>query len=117
AGRRALVILDNASSADQVRPLLPGGRSALVLVTSRDRLPGLIAQEGARLLALDVLPSEGAVELLGRIAGIERVRAEPEAAAEVARACGCLPLALCVAGTRLVTRPGMSLAALAGRLA
>ena len=116
ADRRALVVVDNASSADQVRPLLPGGPGSMVLVTSRNRLAGLIAQEGARLLSLDVLPCEEALELLGRIARVTRLAAERGAAEEIARLCGYLPLALSIAATRLVTTPTMSLARLARRL-
>ena len=78
-GRRALVVLDNASSAEQVRPLLPASASCLVLVTSRDRLAGLIAAEGAKVLMLDVLAASEALDLLSRTAGSERVSAEPEA--------------------------------------
>jgi len=78
-GRRALVVLDNASSAEQVRPLLPASASCLVLVTSRDRLAGLIAAEGAKVLMRDVLAASEALDLLSRTAGSERVSAEPEA--------------------------------------
>ncbi|PZG51553.1 AfsR family transcriptional regulator [Spongiactinospora gelatinilytica] len=114
AGRRVLVVLDNARDAAQVRPLLPGTPSCAVLVTSRARLADL---EGVRLIDLDVLPAEEAVELLGKIAGTRRVAAEPEAALEVVAACGNLPLAVRVAGARLAARPGWSLATLAARLA
>jgi hypothetical protein len=116
AGRRALVVLDNASSAEQIRPLLPGSATCLVLITSRDRLAGLAATEDARLLILDVLDPEEAMELLARTAGAERVSREPEKAAEVVRLCDCLPLAVRIAGARLATRLGMTLAALAERL-
>ena len=116
AGRRALVVLDNASSAEQVSPLLPASASCLVLVTSRNRLADFIAVAGAKVLMLDVLAPSEALELLARTAGSERVSAEPEKAAEVIRLCGCLPLAVRIAGARLATRPGMSLAALAERL-
>jgi hypothetical protein len=116
ASRRALVVLDNASSADQVRPLLPASPSCLVLITSRDRLAGLVATEAARVLMLDVLSAPEGLDLLSRTAGPERVAAEPQAAAEVVRLCGCLPLALRIAGARLATRPDKSAAALAERL-
>ncbi|TMK52256.1 MAG: tetratricopeptide repeat protein, partial [Actinobacteria bacterium] len=116
AGRRALVVLDNASSAEQVRPLLPASASCLVLVTSRDRLAGLVAAEGARVLMLDVLAPLEALDLLSRTASPARVDAEPEAASKVVRLCGHLPLAVRIAGARLATRPGMSLGALAERL-
>jgi tetratricopeptide (TPR) repeat protein len=117
ADRRALLVLDNVSSADQVRALLPGASTCLTLITSRDRLAGLVAAEGAHLFVLDPLASEEALDLLARIAGRDRVAAEPEAAAEVTRLCGYLPLAVRVAGAKLVTRPTMSLATLARRLA
>ncbi|NES31418.1 tetratricopeptide repeat protein [Micromonospora terminaliae] len=113
AGRRALVVLDNAANADQVAPLLPNGLDCLVLITSRRRLLGL--DEG-RPSSLPVLDPEEAVELLGRVAGEERVAAEPEAAAEVARRCGYLPLAIRLAGARLAHRPRWRVADLAGRL-
>jgi tetratricopeptide (TPR) repeat protein len=116
AGRHALVVLDNAFSADQVRPLLPASPSCLVLITSRDRLAGLVAAEAARVLMLDVLSARESLDLLSRTAGPERVAAEPEAAAEVVRLCGCLPLAVRIAGARLATRPDKSVAALAERL-
>jgi tetratricopeptide (TPR) repeat protein/transcriptional regulator with XRE-family HTH domain len=113
ADRRVLVVLDNAASEAQVRPLLPGSPTCAVLVTSRARLAGL---EGARLVDLDVLDLEQAVALLGRIVGSERVAAEPEAAAELAQLCGRLPLALRVAGARLAARPHWQLAQLVARL-
>ena len=102
AGRRVLVVLDNAVSAAQVRPLLPGSPHALVLVTSRRRLGVL---DGATVLSLDVLPWAEALELFGAVAGPARVAAEPAAAAEVVRLCGRLPLALRIAGSRLATGP------------
>ena len=116
ADRRGLLVLDNASSPDQLRPLLPPSPSCVVLITSRDLLAGMVAAEGAQLLTLDVLAPGEALELLGRSAGRERVRAEPEAAAEVVRLCGYLPLAVRIAGARLAIRPAMSLATLVGRL-
>ncbi|MFC0008009.1 AfsR/SARP family transcriptional regulator [Micromonospora siamensis] len=114
AGRRAVVVLDNAASADQVAPMLPNGPDCLVLITSRRRLVGL--DEG-RPSSLPVLDPEEAVELLGRVAGEERVTAEPGAAAEVARRCGYLPLAIRLAGARLAHRPRWRVADLAERLA
>jgi DNA-binding SARP family transcriptional activator/tetratricopeptide (TPR) repeat protein len=114
AGRRLLVVLDNARSVQQVHPLLPGTPSCGVLVTSRQTLASL---DGARHLHLDVLAPDEAVQLLGRLAGGERVAAEPEATAEVAHCCGWLPLALRVAGARLAARPGWPVRALAERLA
>jgi DNA-binding SARP family transcriptional activator/Tfp pilus assembly protein PilF len=114
AGRRLLLVLDNARDAAQVRPLLPASPSCTVLVTSRQPLTTL---EGAVAVALGGLADQEAVELLGRIAGAERIAAEPDAAAELARCCGCLPLALRIAGARLAARPGWPVSELAGRLA
>ncbi|PWR12049.1 transcriptional regulator [Micromonospora sicca] len=114
AGRRALVVLDNAASTAQVMPLLPNGPDCLVLITSRRRLVGL--DEG-RPSSLPVLDADEAVQLLGRVAGEERVAAEPEAAAEVVRRCGHLPLAIRLAGARLAHRPRWRIADLADRLA
>ncbi|MEW2445814.1 AfsR/SARP family transcriptional regulator [Micromonospora marina] len=114
ADRRAVVVLDNAADAGQVAPLLPNGPDCLVLITSRRRLVGL---DSGRPSSLPVLDSDEAVELLARVAGAERVTAEPEAAAEVARRCGHLPLALRLAGARLAHRPRWRVADLAERLA
>jgi DNA-binding SARP family transcriptional activator len=101
ADRRVLVLLDNAASAEQVRPLLPGGGGCLVLVTSRDQLAGLVARDGAHRLALDVLPAGEARALLARTLGAHRVRAEPAAVAELVELCGRLPLALRIAAANL----------------
>ena len=113
AGRRVLVVLDNAASEAQVRPLLPGSPGCAVLVTSRARLAG---RGAARLVDLDVLEFEAAVELLGRIVGPERVSGEPDAAAAIVGSCGRLPLAIRIAGARLAGRPRWPLAQLAMRL-
>jgi tetratricopeptide (TPR) repeat protein len=114
ADRRLLVLLDNAASSEQVRPLLPASPTCEVVVTSRRVLATL---EGARPLHLDVLAHDQALELLGRIAGPERVAGDPEAAAEVVHRCGHLPLAIRIAGSRLAARPGWTPAVLASRLA
>jgi hypothetical protein len=114
ANRRALVVLDNAFSAEQVRPLLPGSSTCLVLVTSRRRLAAL---EGPLLLDLDVMDPSSALDLLDKLTGPGRVDAEPEAARQIVALCGCLPLALRIAGGRLTPRPSWSLTWLAGRLA
>ncbi|TCB99002.1 tetratricopeptide repeat protein [Micromonospora zingiberis] len=113
ADRRALVLLDNAASAEQVAPLLPSGAGCLTLITSRRRLVGL--DEG-RPSSLPVLDADEAVELLGRVAGETRIAAEPAAAVEVVRRCGYLPLAIRLAGGRLVHRPRWRIADLADRL-
>ena len=110
SGRKVLVVLDNAGSADQVRPLLPGSSSCLVLVTSRDRLAGLVAREGARTLSLDVMPSDEAVDLLARVLGPERICAELAATVELAAACGRLPLALRISAANLADQPHRSIA-------
>ncbi|WP_018349238.1 AfsR/SARP family transcriptional regulator [Longispora albida] len=110
AGQRVLIVLDNAVSADTVRMLLPGTAGCHTLVTSRDRLGGLIASSGARRLTLGVLPEDEAVGLLALILGRSRVAAEPEAAAELARACGLLPLALRIAAANLAEQPGHRIA-------
>ncbi|MFY1669963.1 ATP-binding protein [Plantactinospora sp. WMMB334] len=110
ADRRVLVVLDNAANAAQVRPLLPAGAGSLVLVTSRDRLSGLVAREGARRLSLDVLGADEAYLLLARILGADRVAVEPDAAGELARACSFLPLALRLAAAAVIDRPGRPIA-------
>jgi predicted ATPase len=91
AERRLLVVLDNAASAEQVRPLLPASPTCAVLITSRQVL---VTLEGAHALHLDVLPQAQALELLGRIAGPQRITVDPHAAAEIIEWCGRLPLAL-----------------------
>ncbi|WP_170216001.1 ATP-binding protein [Asanoa ferruginea] len=116
AGRRLLIVLDNAGHADQVRPLLPGAPGCLVVVTSRDRLPGLVAAEGAHPVDLDLLPPEDARELLAGRVGAARVVAESGAAEEIVSACAGLPLALVVAAARAVTEPDLPLASLAAEL-
>jgi tetratricopeptide (TPR) repeat protein len=98
-----LIVLDNAATAEQVRPLLPGSGSCAVVVTSRDRLAGLVSTHGARRLGLDLLPAGDAMTLLHRLVGY-RVDAEPDAAATLAEQCARLPLALRVAAELAVTR-------------
>jgi len=109
AGRRMLVVLDNAATADQVRPLLPGTPGCVVLVTSRDMLTGLVAVDGARRLDLDVLPPGESVALLARILGDDRVAAAGDGAARLARACGHLPLALRIVGANLLSQSDVEL--------
>jgi DNA-binding SARP family transcriptional activator/tetratricopeptide (TPR) repeat protein len=116
AGKRVLVILDNARDAAQVRPLLPGSPSCLVLVTSRARLPGLAATEGARLLPLDVLTGTEARELLAGRLG-ERASAEADAARQLTESCSRLPLALSIVAARAAARPLMPLTELSRELA
>ena len=116
AGKRMLVMLDNAGSADQVRPLLPGTPDCAVVVTSRESLTGLVARDGAARLDLDVLRPEEAVALLRALIGA-RVDADPRAATELARQCCRLPLALRVAAELAATRPAVPLAGLTKELA
>jgi DNA-binding SARP family transcriptional activator/tetratricopeptide (TPR) repeat protein len=110
SGRRVLVLLDNAASADQVRPLLPGSTGCLAVVTSRSRLDGLIAREGARRLDIDVFEPAESMELLRLLLGSERFDAERQAVAELAELCGHLPLALRVACANVLGSPGFTLA-------
>ena len=114
--RRALVVLDNAVNAAQVRPLLPGAETCRVLVTSRDRLDGLVALDGAHPIGLDVLSERESVELLSRVLGEQRVGAEPEAVLQLVRACAGLPLALRIAAAQLVISPGRPIAELVTQL-
>jgi DNA-binding SARP family transcriptional activator/tetratricopeptide (TPR) repeat protein len=116
AGRRILVVVDNASTVEQVRPLLPGTASCAVVVTSRDRLVGLVARDGARRLDLDLLPVDDAHALLRTLIG-SRVEAEPQAAAALAEQCARLPLALRVAAELAAARSTATLAELAVDLA
>jgi DNA-binding SARP family transcriptional activator/tetratricopeptide (TPR) repeat protein len=116
ADKRMLIVLDNAGSADQIRPLLPGSAACTVVVTSRDALTGLVAADGAIRLDLDVLPPREAVSLLRTLIGA-RVDAEPAAAADLTVQCCGLPLALRLAAELAVSQPAMSLAGLVSDLA
>jgi len=116
AGRRFLVVLDNARHAEQVRPLLPGSPRCVTVVTSRDALGGLVAGDGAVQLELDLLPLPEAVSLLRGLIG-SRVDDDPDAAVKLADQCGRLPLALRVAAQLAVTREGVALADLTAELA
>lgn len=113
AGRRMLVVLDDAASEHQILSLLPGNATSAVLITSRSRLAGLA---GAIHVDVDLFEPDQSVELLARIAGRERVEAEPEATLELAQLCGQLPLALRIAGARLSARPHWSVEQLVMRL-
>lgn len=108
AGRRVLLLADDAASAAQVRMLIPGTAGCAAVITSRDQLAGLTASH----VYVESLPPHEAVEMLGRIAGAERVAADPAAAAALAAACGYLPLAVRIAGARLAARPSWPVAAL-----
>jgi hypothetical protein len=116
AGRRMLILLDNARDAGQVRPLLPGTAGCLTIVTSRDSLAGLVARDGARRIELDALPWLDAVGLLRELVG-GRVEADPGAAQVLASLCCRLPLALRIAAELAIARPQVSLAELAAELA
>jgi DNA-binding SARP family transcriptional activator len=107
-GRRVLIVLDNAASVDQLRPLLPGTATCAVLVTSRDTLPGLIARHGAGRLVVPLLPRDEALELITLLIG-DRVRAEPAAAGDLIGRCARLPLALRVAAELAIGRPEVPL--------
>lgn len=110
---RLLLVVDDARSAEQVRPLLPAGPGSRVLVAGRQRLPGLDAD---RRVTVEPLATGEAVTLLTRLLGEARAGQEPEAAQELARRCGGLPLALRIAGARLQNRPSWTVAHLVGRM-
>ncbi|MET0136590.1 MAG: BTAD domain-containing putative transcriptional regulator, partial [Kibdelosporangium sp.] len=112
AGRRILIVLDNARTAEQVRPPLPGRPGCVVVVTSRDTLAGLAALDGAYPVTVQPLTPDESATLLGRILDDDRVRTERAAVAELARRCGHLPLALRLAAARLSTQPQHSVRAL-----
>ena len=116
AGRRMLIVIDNAADVAQARPLLPGSPSCVAVVTSRDALAGLVARDGAHRLDLGLLPPAEAAGLLRAVIG-ERVDAEPEATTTLVRYCARLPLALRVAAERAVASPGLPLADVAADLA
>jgi DNA-binding SARP family transcriptional activator/TolA-binding protein len=109
ADRRVLLIADDAASADQVRMLIPGTAGCAVLITSRDQLAGLTAAH----VYLDSLQPDEALQMLGRIAGQQRVIADPAAAAGLVAACGHLPLAVRIVGARLAARPSWPVAMIA----
>ncbi|SEQ38124.1 AfsR/SARP family transcriptional regulator [Streptomyces radiopugnans] len=114
AGRRVLLLLDDVRDEAQLRPLLPGTADCAVLATSRRRLTALA---GARTFTVSTLAPQDAVLLLTRLVGTGRTAAEPAATAEVARLCGHLPLALCIAGARLAARPDWTIGGFRDRLA
>ncbi|MBR7834675.1 tetratricopeptide repeat protein [Actinospica durhamensis] len=115
--KHILLLLDNASTVDQIRPLLPGSPTCRTLVTSRSAMPGLVIREGVKPLSISLLTPTHAAELIGRVAGHERVEREPDAAAALTRYCGYLPLALCIAAERLASHPGLLLEDLVEELA
>ncbi|MEQ4300058.1 tetratricopeptide repeat protein [Plantactinospora sp. B6F1] len=116
AGRRVLVVLDNARDADQVRPLLVGSPGCAVLVTSRNQLADLVATDGAHPVGLDLLSETEARQLLARRLGDARVADEPEAVAEIVSRCGRLPLALAIVAGRAARNPRFPLESFAAEL-
>jgi DNA-binding SARP family transcriptional activator/Tfp pilus assembly protein PilF len=116
AGKKMLVLLDNARDVDQVRPLLPGAPGCLVLITSRHQLAGLVVGDGAQPLHLDVLSVDEARDLLTRRIGADRVAAEPGAVDRTIASCAQLALALALAAARASMAPQLPLAALAAEL-
>lgn len=119
AGRRILVLLDNAVSAAQVRPLLPAGPGCMSLVISRSRLDGLIALDRAYHFPLGVFTQSEAVALLTTFVGERRVADQPDSAVHISHLCGRLPLALAIVGAQLTADPtrglGEHAAVLSGR--
>ncbi|MBG0827802.1 winged helix-turn-helix domain-containing protein [Planomonospora sp. ID67723] len=116
ANRRVLFLLDNARTSAQVRPLLPGAPGCAVVVTTRDQLTDLVVRQGARPLRLPTLTEEESATLLDTIVGAERMSDDPAATARIAELCDGLPLALRIAGARLLARPHWTPATLAARL-
>jgi DNA-binding SARP family transcriptional activator len=116
AGRRVLILLDNAADEDQVRPLLPGSPGCLVIVTSRNELRGLIVTEGAQPVLVDLMSVAEARQLLSRRIGVSRVAAEAQAVDSIIALCARLPLALMLVAARAATHPGFRLSAFATEL-
>ncbi|MGW4601105.1 BTAD domain-containing putative transcriptional regulator [Streptomyces sp. NPDC004457] len=116
AGRRLLLVLDDARDSEQVRPLLPTTPGCLTIVTSRRRLEGLAVTDDARIVTLDPMTRRESLDLLERRLGADRLRGEHAAAEEIVEVCGGLPLTLAVAATRVLLQPAFSLASLAAQL-
>ncbi|MEV8631655.1 BTAD domain-containing putative transcriptional regulator [Streptosporangium sp. NPDC051023] len=114
-GRRTLLLLDNAGSSEQVRPLIPGS-DGMVVVTSRNQLRGLVVEYGARRVVLDQMPREEAAELLAEVLGRDRVSSASEAVAEIVDRCARLPLALRIFAERAARFPGVPLGKLVADL-
>lgn len=115
-GRRMLILLDNARDAEQVRPLLPNGPGCMVIITSRNRMFGLVTSAGAHFLPLDVLTPAQSREFLAARLGEQRLAKEPLAVSELISSSGGLPLALAIVAARAAIRPGFPLAAIADEL-
>lgn len=116
-GRRLLVLLDNAASANQVRPLLPGSSSCCVLVTARRRLEGLVVGEGALAVPVEMLSDAESAALVRDVVGVDRLDAEPVDVSALAALCGGLPLALRVVAARLTSAPNGTAQQVVDRLA
>lgn len=117
ADKRILILVDNASSLSQVRPLLPASPTCMAIVTSRNRLSGLVVRDGVSRMTLDLLSPGESISLLRDTVGGERVDAEPDAAAELARRCAYLPLALRIIAERIANAPHVPLADFVAELA
>lgn len=116
AGKRLLLVLDNAATTDQVSPLVPGEPGCVVVVTSRNALPGLTVAHGARALTLDALSTAEAEGLLVALVGADRMGDDPTATAELAARCDGLPLALCIVAAKLQAERHTTVAEMARRL-
>jgi tetratricopeptide (TPR) repeat protein len=116
AGKRVLMVLDNANAVSQVRPLLPGSPGCLVLITSRASLTGLVVNDGAHRVTLDLMTSEEATNLVRSVLGT-RADADPEAVADLIRQCANLPLALRIAAGRAATQPYLEITDLVADMA
>jgi tetratricopeptide (TPR) repeat protein len=116
SGRRVLIVLDNAGSAEQVRPLLPGEPGSMVVTTSRDNLNGLVVTDAAHRLSINLPTEREAVELVARIVGPTRAGQEREAVGTLVRLCARLPLALRIAATRVTASPYNSVAGVVAEL-
>ncbi|MFB7274065.1 tetratricopeptide repeat protein [Streptomyces sp. NPDC056244] len=109
AERRILVVLDNAATASQIRPLLPGAPNCLVVITSRSRMSGLVAREGAHRVSVETLSQAESVQLLRTVLAGYRPSDKDAELAELARLCAQLPLALRIVAERAAARPRMPL--------
>jgi tetratricopeptide (TPR) repeat protein len=116
AGRRMLIVLDNARDPEQIRPLLPGSPGSAVVITSRSKLSGLVATDGAQLLTVELLSTTDARDLLARRLGAGRLATDPQSADEIIETCGRLPLALAIVAARAAAQPHFPLRALATEL-
>ncbi|OXM54957.1 tetratricopeptide repeat protein [Amycolatopsis alba] len=116
AGRRVLVLLDNARGSEQVRPLLPGSPTCAVIITSRNRLEGLTMTEGAHRVTLDLLPAHDAIALLAKRIGRHRLDTEPDMTMKLVNMCARLPLALNIAAARANPHPKLSVSQLVEEL-